>query len=279
MNDIILFETKEERSLSPLFVGHEVCAKGHSFGPYVRDYYLIHFCLGGRGVLENRHGRHAVREGQLFIIRPGEVTTYTADCTHPWEYAWIAFDGRAAVFDGESSVYHTPREIEERLFECIKGEISAPEMYLSILYELIYRLYHDQKAPETEDKLRQIKRYVRYNYMLPLSVEGIAKSFGFDRSYLFRLFKARYGMGLKEYIIRVRMRSAMQFLESGCTVGECAHRVGYEDEFNFSKAFKQFFGMPPSEARRSVETPSKDVSTLSDVEQKSAIPLDRTFDF
>ena len=251
MHDTVLPELGADAALTPLFVGYEACRRGHSFGPYVRDYYLIHVCLSGQGRLQDPYGEYTVRGGQLFVIRPGEVTTYTADLEHPWEYVWIAFRGRAAgVLDRETSVYGTPREIEEKLAEYVKGEVAAPEIYLSILYELLYLLFREQKAPEATDRLRHIKRYVNYNYMLPLTVDGIARSFGFERSYLFRLFKARYGVGLKEYIIRVRMRCAMQFLENGCSVSECAHLVGYEDEFNFSKAFKKQFGMPPFHVKR-----------------------------
>ncbi|MBO5898670.1 MAG: AraC family transcriptional regulator [Clostridia bacterium] len=254
MSDIIFPDTNPPADLLPLFVGHEECESGYNFGPYVRDYYLLHFCIGGQGALKNRHGTYTIRKGQLFIIRPGEVTTYTADREKPWEYVWIAFRGRAAaVFDPEPSVLLIPGGVEEHLTEHIKGGTSAPEIYLSILYELIYSLFCEQKPTQTTDKLRQIKRYINYNYMLPLTVEGIAKSFGFERSYLFRLFKARYGVGLKEYIIRVRMRCAMHFLEDGCSVSECARLVGYEDEFNFSKAFKKHYGYSPSGVyRRSI---------------------------
>ena len=247
MSDIIFSNTDHVADLLPLFVGHEECESSHSFGPYVRGYYLLHFCLGGQGTLKDRHGTHAIRKGQMFIIRPGEVTTYTADRDKPWEYVWIAFRGRAAaVFDVAPSVLPVPDGIEEHLSEHIKGGTSAPEIYLSILYELIYSLFCKQEPTRTADKLRQIKRYINYNYMLPLSVEGLAKSYGFERSYLFRLFKTRYGVGIKEYIIRVRMRCALQFLEEGCSVNECAHLVGYEDEFNFSKAFKKHYGYSPS---------------------------------
>lgn len=250
MSDIIFFDTNPPADLVPLFVGHEACESGHGFGPYVRDYYLLHFCIGGQGTLKNRHGTHTIRKGQLFVIRPGEVTTYSADREKPWEYVWIAFRGHAAaVFDAEPSVLPIPGGIKEHLTDHIKSGTSAPEIYLSVLYELIYSLFCEQKPTETTDKLRQIRRYVNYNYMLPLTVEGLAKSYGFERSYLFRMFKARYGVGIKEYIIRVRMRAAMQFLEGGCSVGECAHRVGYEDEFNFSKAFKKHYGYSPSDIK------------------------------
>lgn len=83
-----------------------------------------------------------------------------------------------------------------------------------------------------------------------LRVSSIAHSFGFERSYLYRIFKRRYGVGIKEYITDVRMEFAKKFLTEGYTVGECAHMVGYEDEFNFSKSFKQHYGISPSKLKR-----------------------------
>ena len=247
MTDIVFSDTQATQNLRCLFVGYEKCISGHSFGPYVRHYYLLHFCLSGSGTLENRHGRHAVHKGQLFVIRPDEVTTYTADEHDPWEYAWLAFDGeRAHVFDGEPSIFSIPTDIDERLAEHVKAGVCAPEIYLSLLFELVFSLFCEQRTSKSYDKVRTIKRYVHYNYMLPLTVESLAKSFGFERSYLYRIFKQRYGVGIKEYIVHVRMKNARDFLTRGCTVAECAHLVGYEDEFNFSKAFKKHFGIPPS---------------------------------
>lgn len=251
MLDKMLRDTQTPRTLTPLFVGYQDCPSGHAFGPHVRNCYLIHFCLGGCGTLHDRHGEHAVKKGQLFVIRPGEVTTYAADAVTPWKYVWIAFRGdSAAAFDSARSVYDTPHEIEDKLTEYVKNDILAPEIYISILFELIYLLFHEQKKTQTTDKLHQIKRYIKYNYMLPLTVEGLARSFGFERSYLYRTFKQRYGVGVKQYIVNVRMKNAIGLLENGFSVGECSAMVGYEDEFNFSKAFKRHFGYPPSRAGR-----------------------------
>ena len=82
--------------------------------------------------------------------------------------------------------------------------------------------------------------------MLPITVSSIADSFGFDRTYLYRTFKSRYGIGIKEYITSVRMEKSKEFLKSGYTVKESAHMVGFEDEFNFSKVFKARYGVSPS---------------------------------
>lgn len=235
----------------PIFVGEHDCDRGHSFGPFVREYYLIHFCSSGCGTLEDRYGVHKISAGELFIIRPGEVTVYAADNKTPWSYSWIAFSGkRAGIFLGARSVYKIPDGMDRKLQELIGREETSSDIYVSFIYELMYLLFSRSTESQAEDKLDRICRYIRYNYMENLRVSSLAHSFGFERSYLYRIFKKRYGVGIKEYIIGVRMEFAKKFLSEGYTVGECAHMVGYEDEFNFSKSFKRSFGLSPSEMKR-----------------------------
>ena len=241
----------EYSDISPIFVGEHDCDRGHSFGPFVREYYIIHFCSSGCGVLKDRYGVHKISAGELFIIRPGEVTVYTADSKAPWSYHWIAFSGsHAGAFLSAHSVYKIPDGMCKRLKELISDRVSASDIYVSFIYELMYRLFSKNADDEADDKLGKIRRYIRYNYMDNLRVSSIAHSFGFERSYLYRIFKRRYGVGIKEYITDVRMEFAKKFLTEGYTVGECAHMVGYEDEFNFSKSFKQHYGISPSKLKR-----------------------------
>lgn len=74
------------QDLNPLVAGEEYCAPGHSFGPAIRRYTLIHYVVSGRGSLYARGGKYPVEAGQAFLILPGEVTTYTADWEQPWHY-------------------------------------------------------------------------------------------------------------------------------------------------------------------------------------------------
>ena len=80
---------------------------------------------------------------------------------------------------------------------------------------------------------------------MKINVEKISSMFGFERSYLYRLFKKEYGISVKEYIIKVRMDKAKELLKSGSTVADVAELVGYSDEFAFSKAFKKYLGISP----------------------------------
>jgi AraC-like DNA-binding protein len=203
----------------------------------------LHFCLSGKGILEDKYGTHRVKAGDFFIIRTGEVTRYEADEKEPWHYIWFAFRGNiTARFDSLPTVCKAPKGIAERLFALIQAEETSPDPYSAWIYLLAHGLSLGHEAADT---LSRLCRFIRYHYMEPLSVEALAKSFGFERSYLYRIFKKRYDLSIKEYITEVRMRHAKEFLSDGMSVGETARLVGYADEFNFSKAYKKHYNKSP----------------------------------
>ena len=252
MINVIVNRNNSIKDIYPLFVGYEKCEPSHRFGPHTRDYYIIHFCLSGKGRLTDKYGTHEIREGELFIIRSREITVYTADEKDPWEYMWLAFLGDSChIFSTEKSVYSFSRELAEKLKENIFSQNTSPYIYTSVIYELIHNLFLEKK--EKNDTPSLIKKYIDYNYMYEISVSSLAKAYSFDRSYMFKLFKARYKMGIKEYITEVRMKNAKCFLSDGISVSKCATMVGYKDEFNFSRAFKNHTGISPSKWKNSTK--------------------------
>lgn len=232
------------KDIIPIFSGHEVCEKNHKYGPHIRDYYLLHFCLNGTGVLIDKFGNHTIRQGELFIIRPGETTTYLADGNTPWEYSWVAFGGELAdLFNTDRSVYPFPIEIGLSLREFSIDRETNPAIFLSLIYKLIYYLFNEKK--DNSSIPEKIRQYIDFNYMDNISVLTISNYFGYERSYLYRIFKNHLGVGIKEYIIKTRMEHAQILLKKGCSVGNTSLAVGYNDQTNFSKAYKKHFGESP----------------------------------
>lgn len=82
--------------LSFLFCGRQNCAPGDSVGPAVREHYLLHFCLSGRGVYQAQGRSYAIGPGEGFLILPDEVTSYQADQSEPWTHIWVGFHGSRA---------------------------------------------------------------------------------------------------------------------------------------------------------------------------------------
>lgn len=131
--ELMHFTDSENRDLYPVLVGHYQCPSLNSYGPHVRDYCIVHCVLKGKGTLYNARGAHPVSEGELFVIREGEVTTYVADKDDPWEYTWLGFSGiRAKLFDNAPDVLETPADLDTKLFQYVKRGGSSSDIFSSI---------------------------------------------------------------------------------------------------------------------------------------------------
>lgn len=240
------------RDLNPLDVGWEKCENGYSFGPFVRDYYLIHYVVSGTGVFRSPHGTFPVRKKQIFIIRPQEETTYTADEKDPWHYIWIGFNGTlASRLDSLPPVVSYDGNLFTEMLQC-EEDFRQREFFLtSKLFELfseLFRISHSESTPKYECRAAD---YIRANYMRPLRIEEIAALIGINRPYLSRLFKSRYGVTMQQFLVRTRLQHAARFLQDGSSVAQAAYLCGYEDVFNFSKMFKKEYGASPLHYQKS----------------------------
>ena len=248
MKNIIINTARDNRDLSPIFVGEHKCESGHTYGPFIRDHTIIHAVISGRGKLYDKHGTHEIGAGELFVICRGEEATYTADKDDPWHYVWIAFVGEGeALYKNGVSVYPAPDRAIMELREEIELNSTSFDGYCAVLYSLTHKLL--SSGEEVRDRLFEIKRYLEYNYMNPISVSEVAKTYGYERSHLYRIFAQRYGVGVKEFLTEVRMTRAKEFLALGYTVSETAYLVGFRDEFGFSRSFKKHLGIPPSRVK------------------------------
>ncbi len=65
--------------LSIFNCGLERCAPGQTWGPGIRDHYLIHLVVSGKGTFEVGGHTFEVVPGDLFFARPSQLIRYTAD--------------------------------------------------------------------------------------------------------------------------------------------------------------------------------------------------------
>lgn len=251
----LMLENKRFNDLNPLICGTQVCESLHSFGPAVREYVLLHYVHKGKGILYNSRGAHSVSAGQIFVIRPGESTLYTADYEHPWEYSWIGFD--AGI---ELPVVMQQDVIEAKSCELIFKQMTAcglalgRELFLcGKLYELMAKLYHIGEV-ELSDSARYIhmaQNYIESNYQKKLRVSQIAENLGLERSYFSNLFKMQLGLSPQQYIVEFRMQKAAELLESkDIPLAEVAPLTGYPDVFSFSRSFRKHFGVAPGQYKK-----------------------------
>ncbi len=104
---------------------------------------------------------------------------------------------------------------------------------------------------EDEQRLRAVQQYIRRHLAEPLDRERLAMVAGFSVPHFHRIFTASIGISPAAYVRRIRLERAGHKLRMGAVdIGEVALAAGYETHTAFSKAFKQHFGLSPSEFRQ-----------------------------
>ena len=239
--------------LAPLNFGWEACAPGHQFGPAVRHYYLLHYVLEGEGTFLKGGATYRVDAGDLFVIRPEEVTTYRASTARPWQYVWLGFQaGETPPFLQVPVIRQPPvRKLFESLREQCRYEHQDGRVF-ALLYDVLWRLSQDAPPPASrqEPYAAYAKAYLETSYMQPVSIQKLADTLHIDRRYLTVLFREAYGEPPQAYLMRLRLEQAREFLGQGYGVTEAATLAGFSDLSNFSRQYKRQFGASPSRQKR-----------------------------
>ena len=101
------------------------------------------------------------------------------------------------------------------------------------------------------DCMENVMRYIRMHISEPLSREMLADVAGFSVPHFHRIFTAHVGESAISYVRRMRLERAARKLRMGAVdITEVALAAGYDSHAAFSKAFRQLFGMSPSEFRQ-----------------------------
>jgi len=103
------------------------------------------------------------------------------------------------------------------------------------------------------DIVESVKAYLRHNYTQQINFSGIASQYGFSCAYLTKIFKEHTGTSPGRYLKGYRIGIAKKLLmDSDLSVKEIARKVGFEDQFHFSKNFKNMVGISPLQFREQV---------------------------
>lgn len=115
------------------------------------------------------------------------------------------------------------------------------------------------RADKPEEIVLLVQDYLRENYMQEFNLEEIARNFNFTSSYLSKIFLKHTGEPPSKYVIALRIQAAKHLLGSQreLSIKEVAERVGYPDQFYFSRIFKQLTGCTPKEFQSGIATVSE----------------------
>lgn len=119
----------------------------------------------------------------------------------------------------------------------VVGHVSTPEVLIN----------------EADRRLREQMEVWMMSHISDTQVtaDSFAQGLGYGRTNFFKKVKQLTGMSPNDYIRKIRMEEAARLLlTTNMTAAEVAYKVGFEDQYYFSKSFKKYYGLPPSQYRR-----------------------------
>ena len=225
------YPQRELAALNVCNTGVQRCEPGYSWGPGVRDHYLIHYVISGSGVYETNGVRHELRAGDLFLSQPDMRIFYQAsDVGEPVCRLLMQ------IYFARGSLFHESATMTGLLYQ---------------LLALLMRDHPAQAARERDDSVRRACAYIENHYALPIGIADVAKHVGLSRSHLYRLFVSELKLTPMQVLTQVRIRHACALLRRGdLSVKAVAASVGFENPLYFSRRFHELMGTPPTEYAR-----------------------------
>lgn len=109
-----------------------------------------------------------------------------------------------------------------------------------------------QRTEQNNEIVEQAKSFIDLHYARKgLTLHEVAHENHVSPNYLSYLFKKYTGFNLWEYVIKLRMEESRRLLlDTDMRRYEIADKVGYESPEHFSKIFKKYYGVSPSEIKK-----------------------------
>lgn len=255
------------------YCGSSACEPGHNFGPAIREHYVLHYILKGKGTLYINGWEFALQEHQGFLLCPGIVSKYVASEEEPWEYIWVGFHGsnaaaylKMANLSSDYPVFTYNKD--NRVQECLQDMVQISDNYTfgaalkmqSLLYQLLADLVDNNTAQLIPSSVttqynyvRKALEYVQMHYMDDLNVNKLAEYVNLNRSYLCSIFKKALDLSPQTYITQYRINKACEFLQNPTySITDISLMVGYKDYAVFQRSFKKVMNQSPKQYRSSL---------------------------
>ncbi len=283
----LVYEGKKQRygDIILLQAGDLSCEADYNVGLHRQWGYEITYVVSGRGKCQIDGLQCDLVKGDVQYSHMSEIHNIMSDSKDPIRFFYIAFDlvpeQTGALGEMLQYLEKTPRRIVKERFDlyakftAIFGELIDNHPYSStVLHHLIENIiiYTYRSFFLDQNHLYNPKAYkgsIAYDIMhyIDCNIEKVQKlsdvtaEFGYNYSYISRLFSKITGFSLKEYVETRKFSKAKDMLVgSDLSITDISEQLGFGSLHIFSRAFTRHCGISPSGYRKK--------AVISDVKKK-----------
>ena len=278
-------ERDELWGLTVTTIGYEEIAygdpyptRGHADGYYfdldkgriLLEYQLL-YIIEGEGIFHSRTVPEAhLKEGDFFLLFPGEWHSYHPTGPRGWKKYWIGFRGqnmddrvRAGFLSPTKPIYHvgfsdTIVRLYKNAFDAAIEEAAYSQQVMAGIVNLLIGLMYSKERniqllnrnQSHVDLINRARLRIREQLESSLTIQQVAEDLGMSYSNFRKLFKEHTGLSPATYQQDLRLQRAKELLTTTTmSIKEIAYRLNFESPDYFSSKFKIKTGRKPSDLR------------------------------
>ncbi len=261
---------------------------GNNYCCECRRFHAIHahshpevaISTGGRTVMELHDGPVPMDYPSVMAVEPELMHCHAgSDAAGAHATMWLVFSGDSVLVQNilyvpsgrwlaRDRIHRSGRSIEQFRDNLSSGFYAASERggerFRMELMDILHQAYQHLAraelagsgggAPEAVNTplIEYIASYIKDNLREDITLKFLGQVARLSPNHLNSLFKNHYGVTIHAFLIRCRMDHSMELLRNTTLrVKQVARQAGYEDPLYFSRAFRDYYGIWPSEARTS----------------------------
>lgn len=262
-----VYDAKNEEFdfFSSKYLNINSCGKLFNTGYAIRringrsDYHLL-YVKSGRCDAVYDGKRYNLSDGNFVIYYPHQTQEYSFDTDGCTTY-WMHFSGRAAKeilseLQIEPGAYRCKLpDNAAAMFEELIREFhlkhymhnSAENALLIYLLTILSRYIH---AVHNTNDIERVIMLMNIRYDVPYDSQSYAKICALSKSRFSHKFKEVTGDTPSRYFIGIKIDKACELLKfSNLSLSEIAEKIGYDNALYFSRIFKKYMHLSPTEYR------------------------------
>jgi len=238
-------------------------------GRVLDEYQLVYISAGKGFLITNSCKKQPVKEGNMFLLFPGEWHNFMPEKKTGWYEYWIGFKGmnidcrvNHGFFSKQKPLFNVG--LNDKIVDlymqavqiAIEQKAGFQQMLAGIVNQMLGLIYSLDKNMVFEDlkvtnKINKAKIIIAENLLTGINVEDLAKKINMSYSWFRKVFKDYTGFAPAQYIQVLKINKGKELLSStSLSVKEIAFKTGFENPEYFFTVFRKKTGMTALQYRQ-----------------------------
>ena len=167
------------------------------------------------------------------------------------------------IFSEAKKAFRFP--FDKKLVPLEAASFGAQQLTESYIEILLTRLIRKKLSVSPEIKfvlnseefntrlVKDLLEILNENIYSHVTLEKLCKTVHYSKTYVNNIFKKNIGMTIMQYFYSLKITEAKKLLNKGLPITEISDKLSYDNPNYFTKAFKSFTGISPSQYKKSID--------------------------